>query len=618
MVKMTRIKMRKSSFFLSAAGILGMIAIVAGMIFYFRSPRFLKGEESRLSPILKPSDLSDRSFFLVDHRYLLRLDSSLPNLRWKFVQPIRGELHLGFFIYPHGTPVSPLTFDVTAVSGYGGKKQLILETWKDWTGDSIERHFKVPVSLPAGGEIEFAAISDSISDWSSFDIGMTVPRVEIEGSSSPPSNLLMISVDALRSDFLGIYQTLAGRPPEESLSPEIDRLAENAVIFLNARTPLAGTWPALTSLHLSEYSRSHGVTENREFLEAAGDTIASLLRSRGHATLELAANAYALNIPGFEEKRHFLSDNGLLHFARRKIAQQAAFPFFHWYHLWGVHDNYSPPEWIMKILEKNNPDYKYRRYNTNDMMRGLLPSGPEEVAAVRRLYAGAVYYVDYLLKDLFDDLRQLGLWDKTMIIVTADHGEELYDHQGYFYHAPSLYDSALKVPLIIKFPYQRRRQVIKENVSLLDLLPTLHDYFIGPPPPDRFSGLSLLELLKGRRRPFQERILFAETEYEKIIAAIAGNYKLIYNPDGILPLNRLGLPFPMGKVEFYDLQNDPGETNDLAGANHPVLRRLLIAADNFLRTEPKRWPEVGRGKVEVTEKQKEEAMEILRALGYIR
>jgi choline-sulfatase len=602
--------------FSSVAAVTAVIAAVAGLWLRSRPPRFVRGERDLVSPVLKPADLGDRKFFLVDNRYLLRLDSSQPSLVWKFDRPQQGRLSVEFFAYPGAKPVPPLRFVVTLTNSRGREKNIVFDAWRRPRSDSIKRHYERSVDVPAGARVEFAAISDA--GWDGFDAGMTVPSLETPASGPRPGSVLIISIDALRSDYLGVYQALAGRPPEQSFSPELDRLAGSSVVFLNARTTQSATWPALSSLHLSEYTREHGVTRNREFLETSGDSIATMLRGRGYDTLELAANGESLNIPGFEVKRRFLSDDRLIDFARKRITAKSAAPFFHWYHLWGVHDPYAPPEWVMNKLESTNPDYHYQLYSTDQMMRGSTPVGPQEVEAVRRLYGGALFNVDFLLKALFDDLKQAGLWDETMIMVTADHGEELYDHNAYFYHNPSLYDSAVKIPLLIKFPHQRAQRVIEENVSLIDIFPTFLDYFCGPPAPGRFSGISLLELLRGRREPFRDRILMVETEDSRVVAAIRGHYKLIYNPQGLLPHNRLGLPFPIETLEFYDLQSDPGEKHNLAGSGHAALRPLLVAADAFLGADQGRKIEPGRGKVEITDAQKKEAEDRLRSLGYIR
>src|SRR4030067_1619365 len=164
------------------------------------------------------------------------------------------------------------------------------------------------------------------------------------------------------------------------------------------------------------------------------------------------------------------------------------------------------------------------------MMRGEAPCGPEEVAAVRRLYGGALFYTDSLLKKTFDDLKRRGLWDDTLVIVTADHGEELYDHHQYFHHSPSLYEGALRVPLLIKFPRQRDRKGVAENVSHIDLLPTIHHYFAGLPNPGRYAGLSLLSLLAGKSRAFHEPVPLHAAEKSQVVAGVLGNPKLSHNP----------------------------------------------------------------------------------------
>ncbi len=272
----------------------------------------------------------------------------------------------------------------------------------------------------------------------------------------------------------------------------------------------------------------------------------------------------------------------------------------------------------MRILEKDNPDYRYKLYRTTDMMYRQTPCTPEEVAAVRRLYAGTVYHADSILGTLFDDLRRQGLWDDTLIIITADHGEELYDHHQYFYHNPSLYDSALKVPLLIKFPGQRGRRVIEENVSLIDIFPTIYDYFAGPVPSGRFSGLSLIPLLKGRRKAFRERVVFAEAEDSQVAAAVHDHFKLIYNPNEVEARNRLGLPFPFARKEFYDLGKDPGETRNLADSGQSAESRLLTAADQSLRSTRQLQGKKAEEKVELTEEEKKKTEKRLRSLGYIR
>jgi choline-sulfatase len=598
------------------------VAAVAGVLLWRRFgslPSYIRGESGRVSPVLKPSGLEARSFFLAGDRYLMRLDRESPFLLWKLDRSVTGELEVAFHAVLKGEALPAFDFSASVTEGNGTVRELFSKTWVPSPGRAVGETFKVPVSIAPGSSIEFRLTPPEAGDPSVMDVGITIPSIKTQGSGPQPSNLLIISIDALRQDLLGVYKALSGHPPGLSFSPELDRFSENAVVFLNARTTQPSTWPALSSLHLSEYPAGHGVTENRVFLESPGESIATLLRDRGFATVSMGS-AMSLNIPGFETKRrYFRADDRLLNAGRTLMAAQAGAPFFHWYHLLGCHDQYFPPEWVMKIVARDDPGYVYKKMPTNDMMLGKAPCGPEEVAAVRKLYAGTLFYTDSLLKETFDDLKRQGLWDDTLVIVTADHGEELYDHHGFFHHSPSLYEGALRVPLLIKFPRQRGRRVIAENVSHIDILPTIHHYFAGRPESGRFAGLSLLDLLAGKSRAFRERVTFAEVERSRVVAAVLGNYKLIYNPAGIIPRTPNGLPFPMGPVEFYDLDKDPGETVNLGQTDHPVLRRLLAEASRYLRdAQAPRREKAKTGNIELSEEERREADEVLRSLGYIK
>ena len=600
---------------IATAALLGAVATAFALL--TRTPAYFRPQRHVASPVLKPAGASARSFFFAPPHFLMRLDAAQPAFEWEFSASARGFLEVSLFAYPG--PESSLAFVITQEESGGRKRKLVRERLRLAAGMMLQRPFRAGVALTAGGRLRFEVIPEPGKPWPAFDIGISVPRIVTGADEPPPPNLLIISVDTLRGDAVGAYRELAGRKPEHSPSPEIDRFAREAVVFRNARTPQSATWPALTSLHLSQYPKAHGVTYNGMYLGQASDSIAETMLERGYATASLLNNAYELNIPGFEEKWKFLKDGQLANFAPGKVGAHGGAPFYHWYHFWGVHANYKPPKWAMEhLLGRTLGDDFPLQYNTNKMLLGELPYGEREVEAVRGLYAGALVYTDSLIKKIFDDLRRRGLWDKTLIIVTADHGEELHDHNRYFYHSPSLFDSAIHVPLLVKFPGQRRRLVVEENVSLLDLFPTIYDYFIGDPPPGRFAGRSLLPLLAGDREPFRERLLLAECENSQIVAAYSGRHKLVFNPKNLTPLNHVGRPFPIAKVEFYDLQADPGERRNLTAAAAPDRVRLLRAAETFLREKAAPQRKRKGGKTEISDEMKRQAEEKLRSLGYIR
>ena len=594
------------------------IGTISAVIYFTRTPGYLRGQQHLLSPVLKPKYVSERNFFFAKPNFLMRLDAEQPSFTWTLERSARGMLEVSFFAFPEKD--AAMSFTVTQDGLDGRQRKLIHEAFRQNEARSIQRQYKVGVALPVGGKLKFEVRPAAGTPWPSFNFGITIPRIELaQKTSARPANLLILSIDALRSDVLGIYQTLDAKPPKRSASPELDRFAEEAAVFLNARTTQSATWPALASLNLSQYPIHHGVSFNGNYLSGADESIALALLQLGYDTQSFMRNAYALNIPGFEQKRQFFKDEHLIDFVRKKISGTGNAPFFDWCHLWGVHADYRPPLRAMEGLKgkKLGPDFKLH-YKMNEMMLGQIPYESADVEAIRDLYAGALYHTDSLIKKLFDEIKARGLWDDTMIIVTADHGEELHDHNRYFYHNPSLYDSSIHVPLLIKFPHQHRQHLVQENVSLLDIFPTVYHYFIAAPQPGRFSGLSLLDLLAGADKKFRDRILFAETEDSKIAAAILGHHKLSFNPLGLIPLDHVGRPFPIAKVEFFDLKNDPGEHTNLAAAGTPLRSRLLRAAERFLREAGTKTHKGKRGKVEISDKMKKEAEEKLRSLGYIR
>jgi hypothetical protein len=154
------------------------------------------------------------------------------------------------------------------------------------------------------------------------------------------------------------------------------------------------------------------------------------------------------------------------------------------------------------------------------------------------------------------------------------------------------------------------------------VFPTVAEYFAtteNTAGASTFSGLSLLELLNGNKKPFLDRVLFAGIERFEILAAIHKNWKLIYNPNDITPITNAQTPYPLEKVEFYDLTADPDEKQNIAGKNYTVAKDLIddivaFRKDRILQIKK----EDKEGQIQIDEKQKKEALETLRALGYIK
>jgi arylsulfatase A-like enzyme len=245
-------------------------------------------------------------------------------------------------------------------------------------------------------------------------------------------------------------------------------------------------------------------------------------------------------------------------------------------------------------------------------MREKVPLAERDVRHLDALYDAAVAGSDRLAGGLVDGLRAAGRLERTVVVVLSDHGEELYDHNGYLYHACSVYQTTLHVPLGIAAPgLVPAGATVPETVELLDVAPTLLA-LLGLPPLAETQGRSLLPRLEGREEPAAEpRPAFSQHGAAPLYTVLAGGWKLVYNPRGIAPVCIPGAPpghYPIGKTELYDLGRDPGETTDLAAGEPARVTRLA-------RLIRQRFAGV-RNRVRAQEPP-EELRKELEALGYV-
>jgi choline-sulfatase len=368
----------------------------------------------------------------------------------------------------------------------------------------------------------------------------------------PPVPVILISVDTLRADHLGCYGDTGVK------TPSIDVLATGGTLFSQVSSQVPVTLPSHFSLFTSTYPFANGVEENGERVPPGLPTLAEVLGSHGYAT--------AAFIGGYFLAREFGLDRGfsvydspfaghlegegvaaalkrpagdVLADARTWLADHdraSGPPFFLFVHLFDLHRPYTEPE----------------------KFRAQYP-GSE--------YDAELVYADGALGDFWRFLQERGLFSRSLIVLTADHGESLGDH-GESTHGYFIYQSTLRVPLIIHWPEaQSRGRVVPapahvdEPVGLIDLAPTILQ-FLDLPVPGSFQGISLLPLLGGgASEPVRE--VYSESPYahdkfgwSPLRALRAGDFKYIDAP----------------QPELYDLAHDPGEDHNL------VASRVAVAA----------------------------------------
>jgi arylsulfatase A-like enzyme len=260
----------------------------------------------------------------------------------------------------------------------------------------------------------------------------------------------------------------------------------------------------------------------------------------------------------------------LLDGARAWLAEHADEPFFLYLHLMNVHGPYrAPPEFRLRFLEEPHAPFRFQGRLWKDIVRhGRLERRADFTEAHLRdltaRYDGAVAYTDTVLTRFLEDLREKGILDRSLLVITADHGEELFDHGG-FGHKRTLYGEQLEIPLLIREPGgigAGRR--IAEPVSLVDLPATILDWlgFLPPESGGAFgNGRSLVPLLRepAEGRPLATRQLLAQLD-----EAASGRAFLVQEwPYRLLQIEK-DYRGRENAVELFDVAADPDELVDLA------------------------------------------------------
>lgn len=414
-----------------------------------------------------------------------------------------------------------------------------------------------------------------------------------DGNPSPPppaqvpQNVVVITLDTTRADALGAYGQ------SQPSSPRIDAMATEGVVFEQAVSSIPSTFPSHATLFTGKQPYAHGVRSNAGYrLSAANVTLAELLRDQGHVTrAEVAAPVLAGGKQldqGFEvyhdpgSIRPILDaladvEEGGAHTGVRSaeeitdagiafLRENAAQPFLLWLHYFDAHLPYEPIEPFKSML------------------------ADPYLAEVRRM--------DHHVGRVLDALDDLGLRDRTVVVLTADHGEGRGEH-GERTHSFFVYDSTIHVPLIFWGAEVPAGVRVASLVRLVDVMPTLLD-LLGLPAQPGVQGVSLRPLFT---RPDSDLQLTGYGESIEFALAFGtdplrfvreGRWKYVHKPD----------------PELFDVVADPDETHNLASRHPRELARLRDRLHTLLAAAPPAPDDV------TLELDAEERMQ-LQALGYV-
>ncbi len=435
----------------------------------------------------------------------------------------------------------------------------------------------------------------------------------------PRPNLVLITVDTLRADRLGCYGA-------DVATPHIDRLASEGTVFLNAASPMPSTRPAHFSILSSLYPRDHGVTSNALSLPPEIQTLPQLFETQGYRTGGFTG--VGILAPGSGAERGFevfqAPENGAR--SAREVVSEAIDwlsndhnrPFFLWVHVYDPHLPYLPPDGtdIAAPPEIRSPGFSRTAIwpllenNSGDLPRSLFDYALD-------LYRSEVEYVDRQLGGLLDTLRRRDDFERTAILLTADHGE-CFENGIFFEHGGCLGDGAIQVPLILRYPPAvAAPQRVETQVELVDIAPTLLE-IADLTPPDEWAGKSLLNLDQTphsiayiQHTAWTDRALLERRSRREIFKSVAG---APLRP--IETIEQFALRTPVWKYvlspngeELYNLEQDPGESAEVA-ADHPETL-------GDLRTLLRRWLAEHPGHTVATDETDSDLERTLEALGYL-
>jgi arylsulfatase A-like enzyme len=437
--------------------------------------------------------------------------------------------------------------------------------------------------------------------------GVEPDVAKLRDAAGLPAPIVLIVIDSLRPDHTSVFGYA------RDTTPWLAELAQHAFVFERAYANASWTRPSMATLLTSRLPESHGCEDRDGCLAAALDTLPEVLAAHGWDTRAVVANGNLAPVWGFAQgwaEYRCVKGRPLWPYAeaaylapivRETIGRLKAPPFLLYLHYVDPHD-----PWMAHPEHDVDPGYTGTfdgSITSLEPFRRREPSPADRQRAID-LYDGEIAYVDQQIRDQLRTLADTGLLDACWLVVTADHGEGLWDHvvQG---HSEEVFEPQIRVPLVIRPPggltAERR---ISQPIALIDLAPTLLE-LVGLPSPAAFEGRSWAPFLLGTG-PAPERPIIVNERVDDIdlAALVDGRRKLIVDARA-------------GRAMFYDLVTNPQEREDLASdlARDPLppalesrgLLERAMAAARAARPSPARV---------AAEAVPPDVAEQLRAMGY--
>jgi arylsulfatase A-like enzyme len=479
-----------------------------------------------------------------------------------------------------------------------------------------------------------------------LDSPPSIPALKA-GSASKRPNVLLVVLDTVRADHLSLYGY------QRHTTPNLETWAREGIRFRNAISPADVTLSSHASMFTGLYTSWHGAHPTPDAsdlgrLEPSFRTWAEILSEAGYSTLAVLANYGYLRpefgvaqgfgfydvrwpvktmgsadhsslrkllrpvldclVPTDELDRQYrrgdqITDGGLRII---KAMQGRSNPFFLSLNYMDAHDPYAPPPPYRDLFPGRIASFD--RSRAAELRRELAKHRrPRDADAILNhivsQYDAGIAFMDSELKRLFEGMKQVGLYDNTLIIVTSDHGEAFGEHDD-FGHPASVHQELVHVPLLIKYPRSvpsEAGQQIEATVSGIDLLPTVLDT-VGIPLPANLQGRSLRTLGPGD----DTRVVMAESFLDSHLVRSRRRTDLVQR--ALYQGQRKLIGSTSGQMELYDLQLDPAESQDTYGVDNPLAAHFTHVLDQWIQAVPRAKP---------SRKMDPQSMDRLRSLGYL-
>lgn len=431
------------------------------------------------------------------------------------------------------------------------------------------------------------------------------PVITIHGPAAPPAltgppprHVILWVLDATRADRIPIFT-----PGAATQTPSLEELAKTSAVFRQyyvqgneSQTSHASVWTGVyPAVHNVRLAGSGGTSR----LSTTRPVIAELMRGAGLVPIAVTGNGFINKgggyDRGFEEFRNMMREpgikNGVLYgdkivgAALARFEAHRADPTFLFF---GTVDSHSP--WIARrpwITRYSPQPYEgpFKVYG-DPVALGFRPGSmgcanipaPRDIERLRAIYDSTISYSDDLIGKLISQLKIWNVWDQTMLIITSDHGDELFEHSRCG-HGGSLRDTLVRVPLLIHYPAQFPAGAIDQGAEGVDIVPTILDA-LGAPALASAQGTSLRAMAAGAGRGWAWPSYASQYEYAH--AMRLGRWKIVVNV--------------RGQASIFDLQTDPEENLDRSQTHWMETRMLSDHLGLFLATR-RRWQKARWGVV---------------------